>query len=171
VRQAHLKSPLERLSGIINEGVELIYIKNMKRNFIFIVLIVILLAVAGIWYIGSRKNENSSLSPSPSPIAQVTYICNGNKTIDAVFYKGETIAVKPGEQPIPSGSVKIILSDGRIFNLPQTISADGGRYANDDESFIFWSKGDGALIFENGVEKNYINCIVPAQNSSESPNP
>lgn len=62
--------------------------------------------------------------------------------------------------PIPSGSVKIILSDGRTFNLPQTISADGGRYANSDESFVFWSKGDGAMVLENNIEKNYMGCVV-----------
>jgi membrane-bound inhibitor of C-type lysozyme len=38
--------------------------------------------------------------------------------------------------PVLLGSVEIILSDGRNFNLPQTISASGIRYANDDESLI-----------------------------------
>ena len=93
-------------------------------------------------------------------ITQVTYICNGDKTIEAAFYKGETKPVEPGEMPIPSGSVKIVLSDGRSFDLPQTISADGGRYANNDESFVFWSKGDSATILENNIEKDYKGCIV-----------
>jgi membrane-bound inhibitor of C-type lysozyme len=98
--------------------------------------------------------------PAKSPIVQATYLCNGDKTIDVAFYKGEFKPVKPGEPPIPSGSVKIVLSDGRTFDLPQTISADGSRYANSDESFIFWSKGDGALVLENNVEKNYTGCVV-----------
>jgi len=96
-------------------------------------------------------------------IAQVMYICNNNKTINASFYKGKTKLVKPGEPPIPSGSMKIVLSDGRSFDLPQTISADGSRYANTDESFIFWSKGDGALVLENNIEKNYRGCIVSSE--------
>ncbi len=92
------------------------------------------------------------------PIAQATYICDGGKTIQAAFYKGEGQTVEPGQPPIPSGSVKLILSDGRNLNLAQTISADGGRYANSDESFIFWDKGDKALVLENGTEKDYKEC-------------
>lgn len=105
-------------------------------------------------------NGEKCVAVSVAPIAQVTYICNGGKTIEAVFYKGESKPVEPGQPPIPSGSVKIVLSDGRNFDLPQTISADGGRYANSDESFIFWSKGDGALMLENNVEKNYTGCFT-----------
>jgi membrane-bound inhibitor of C-type lysozyme len=141
----------------------------MKKNLIFIFLIVIILAGAGIWYANNKGNKSPSPSPSPSPIAQVTYICNGDKTIDAAFYKGEPKPVEPGEPPIPSGNVKIVLSDGRNFDLPQTISADGGRYANSDESFVFWSKGNGTLVLENNVEKNYIGCIVLAKDPGGLP--
>jgi membrane-bound inhibitor of C-type lysozyme len=141
----------------------------MKKNLIFIFLIVIILAGAGIWYANNKGNKSPSPSPSPSPIAQVTYICNGDKTIDAAFYKGEPKPVEPGEPPIPSGSVKIVLSDGRDFDLPQTISADGVRYAKSDESFVFWSKGNGALVLENNVEKSYIGCIVLAKDPGGLP--
>lgn len=61
--------------------------------------------------------------------------------------------------PVLLGSVEIILSDGRNFNLPQTISASGIRYANDDESLIFWSKGENAFILE-GDEGIYKNCFA-----------
>jgi membrane-bound inhibitor of C-type lysozyme len=137
----------------------------MKKNLIFIFLIVIILAGVGIWY----ANNKGKKSPSPSPIAQVTYICNGDKTITAAFYRGEPKPVEPGEPPIPSGSVKIVLSDGRNFDLPQTISADGTRYANSDESFVFWSRGNGALVLENNVEKNYIGCVVLAKDPGGLP--
>lgn len=138
----------------------------MNKNPILILLIVIIIAGAGIWYTYDKVNKN----PSPSPIAQVTYICNDNKTIYAAFYKGEVKIVKPGEMPIPSGSVKIVLSDGRNLDLTQTISADGSRYANSDESLVFWSKGNGALVLENNVEKNYIGCIVIAKDPGGLPN-
>ena len=110
----------------------------------------------------NKGNENVSLISSSSPlsvIAQVVYNCNDNKTIDATFYNGKSRSVNPGEPPVPSGSVGIILSDGRSFNLPQTISADGGRYASNDESFIFWSKGAGAFIEENN-KTTFENCKV-----------
>jgi membrane-bound inhibitor of C-type lysozyme len=95
-----------------------------------------------------------------SPIAQATYLCDGGKTIQAAFYKGEEHAVEPGQPPVPSGSVKIVLSDGRSFDLAKTLSADGGRYANADESFVFWDKGDTALVLENGAEKDYKGCLI-----------
>ena len=142
----------------------------MKKNFIFILLAVAIIAGAGIWYAGGKKNKSQSIPTpltsaptnpaTPSPVAQVTYTCDGGKTINAAFYKGGATPVNPGEPPTPSGNVKIALSDGRNFDLPQTISADGGRYANSDESFVFWSKGDGAIVLENNVQGSYTGCVV-----------
>ncbi len=132
----------------------------MKKNLIFIIVILIILAGVGIWYASQNGEEDLSPSPSPSLIAQVTYLCDDDRTIEAAFYKKEEESVEPGEQPIPSGSVKLVLNDGRSFDLPQTISADGGRYANSDESFIFWSKGDTAFVLENNIEKYYTGCVV-----------
>ncbi|HUX35628.1 MAG TPA: MliC family protein [Candidatus Paceibacterota bacterium] len=92
-------------------------------------------------------------------IVTATYSCDGNKTITASFYRGVNVPVpQPGEPPIPGGSVDLKLSDGRSMTLPQTISASGVRYANPDESFIFWNKGNGAFIMENNVE-TYSNCV------------
>jgi len=129
----------------------------MKKNSIVIFIIAIVIVGVGVWYFGINKNLPLSL------ITQVDYSCNNNKTINAAFYKGEEKAVQPGEMPIPSGSARIVLSDGRNFDLLQTISADGARYANSDESFIFWSKGDGALILENDEEKDYVGCMILAK--------
>ena len=93
-------------------------------------------------------------------VGSATYTCKNGKTIKADFYKGEQIPVKPGEMPIPTGSVDLKLSDGRTLTLPQTISASGIRYANKDESFVFWSKGNTAFITENNTE-TYSNCVTP----------
>lgn len=134
-----------------------------KKISIFIIIIILFFIGVLIYFDNSNGNQNQ-------PIAQATYICNNDKTIDAAYYKGETKTVEPGEQPIPTGSVKIALSDGRVLNLVQTISADGARYANSDESFIFWSKGNSALVLENNVEKSYIGCIAEANNPGGLPN-
>lgn len=61
--------------------------------------------------------------------------------------------------PVLSGSVEIILSDGRNFNLSQTISVSGIRYANDDESLIFWNKEENVFVLE-GDEGIYKNCFA-----------
>lgn len=73
------------------------------------------------------------------------YHCDGGRTIDANYY---------------AGVVALRLSDGRALTLAQTISASGARYADPEETFVFWSKGDGALVLENGVEKGYRGCVV-----------
>jgi membrane-bound inhibitor of C-type lysozyme len=139
----------------------------MKKNITFFVLLLIIIAVAGIWYVNDKGKKSSS--PLPSLIAEVTYICKGDKTINAAFYQGEIKKVEPGQMPIPSGSAKIVLSDGRNFDLPETISADGARYANSDESFVFWSRGNGALILENNAEKSYIGCLIFAKDPGGLP--
>jgi membrane-bound inhibitor of C-type lysozyme len=138
----------------------------MKKNLVPILVILVMLVVAGIgiWYASKISNINSA----PSLITKATYNCDGNKTITAAFYEGKTVAVQPGQPPIPTGSVKLVLSDGRNMDLSQTISADGARYANSDESFVFWSKGDGALFLENNAEKNYTNCVVTGTNTEVS---
>lgn len=103
----------------------------------------------------------------PVPIATVSYYCDAGKTISAIFYSGETKpAPSPDQSPTPSGSVALTLSYGHHMTLPQTISADGARYANDDESFIFWNKGNGAFVLENDQEKSYSGCIAVAPEST-----
>lgn len=79
-------------------------------------------------------------------IAAVTYACAADKAIQAVYH---------------DSSVMLSLSDGRDLTLPQTIAASGIRYANEDESFVFWSKGGTAFVTEGtdkGATNTYENC-------------
>ncbi len=99
----------------------------------------------------------------PAPIATASYYCNGGKTISAAYYKGAPApAPAPGQPPTPTGSVALTLSDGRAMTLAQTISADGARYANAGDAFVFWSRGNGALVLEDGQEKSYTGCVAVA---------
>jgi membrane-bound inhibitor of C-type lysozyme len=45
------------------------------------------------------------------------------------------------------------------MTLSQVVSASGARYANADESFVFWNKGDGAFIEEQGTT-TYADCVI-----------
>jgi membrane-bound inhibitor of C-type lysozyme len=127
----------------------------MNKKLISILVIIVIITTVGLWFFNKEKpGENTEI-----PI-KASYLCNEGKTMEVSFYKGMSQTVNPGEPPIPTGSVDLILSDGRQFNLPRTISASGVRYANQDESFIFWSKGNGALVLENNVQKSYIGCII-----------
>jgi len=115
--------------------------------------------ILGIWFfypsVSQQKNEN----PESVKENKVSYVCSESKTIQATYVIGVPIPVKSGERPIPNGSVQIVLSDGRTLSLPETISASGVRYANDDESIIFWNKGNGAFLLEDDKE-TYMNCLV-----------
>ena len=145
----------------------------MKKNaVVFIIVAIIIIGAAG-WYFFNKEKENPQIeSGSPTLLAQATYGCNEDKTIEASFYEDEQAQQipEPGQPPIPAGSVTLVLSDGRNYDLPQTISAYGSRYANSDESFVFWSKGQGALVLENNEEKSYQGCVVTAKDPGGLPN-
>ncbi len=94
------------------------------------------------------------------PVATDSYRCDGGKTLTAAYFDG---AVKPparqGQPPTPGGSVELTLGDGRTITLPQTLSGSGVRYANRDESVVFWSVGKGALLVESGAA-TYDHCMM-----------
>lgn len=80
--------------------------------------------------------------PTPTPIV-ANFTCAGGKSTQATF---------------AGDNVNLILSDGRRLSLPRAISADGARYTNTNESFVFWNVGNSAFIEENNVQ-TYSNCI------------
>lgn len=114
--------------------------------------IVVILAGMGaaIWYVTSQKEATAPVSETVSPSEmpaegiQAVFTCEGGKTITAVFSDNQ---------------VGLSLSDGRQVILPRAISASGARYANPDESFVFWNKGDTAFIEEFG-KQTYASCVT-----------
>ena len=80
------------------------------------------------------------------PVATATFKCTGGKAIDATFY---------------AHKVDLTLTDGRSLELPQVISGSGARYANADESFVFWNKGDTAFITEGSDDTmTFKDCVA-----------
>lgn len=61
-----------------------------------------------------------------------------------------------------------MLSDGRRFDLAQTLSADGARYATPSGAFVFWSKGNGAFVLEHG-RRTYAGCVEVAPDPGALP--
>ncbi len=81
-----------------------------------------------------------------TPTAVATFTCKGGKTIGASFY---------------ADKVELKLSDGRSLSLPQAMSGSGARYANKDESFVFWNKGNTAFITEGAAgDETYSDCVT-----------
>ena len=81
-----------------------------------------------------------------TPVAVASFKCQDGKTIEASFY---------------TDRVDLKLSDGRALSVPQAMSASGARYANSDESFVFWNKGDTAFVTEgkDGTQ-TYSDCVA-----------
>lgn len=91
-----------------------------------------------------------------------------NAKTTVILYEKENSAIKavfacPGDKAIyaefVADKVNLLLSDGRSLSIPRAISASGARYANADESFVFWNKGNGAFIEEKG-SVTYDGCVT-----------
>ncbi|MEI6316550.1 MAG: MliC family protein [bacterium] len=135
-----------------------------KKTWMWGVGAVIVLVVIGYYFRSKNQTEIEK-----TPIALASYFCDAHKTIIASYYDGESKPAPSADQPpIPGGSVSVVLSDGRTMTLHQTISADGGRYANADESIVFWGKGRGAMFLEHDTQ-TYTGCIEAAKDSGGLP--
>jgi hypothetical protein len=138
-------------------------------------IVVITAAAASVWMIVNKP-------PSPVPpvvvapvatttpphvVAEASYLCDGNRAIKAVFMDTDTPAkpATPDMPPTSTGSVALTLDTAPAITLPQSISADGARYGNESDALVFWSKGSGALVLQNGREGMYTNCIVVKDNA------
>ena len=97
------------------------------------------------------KNEQES-------VISALFVCpkeKGEMHLPVRFYRGD------------QAFMEMNWPDGRQLRLRQTISASGARYANEDESFVFWNKGNSAFIEENG-KVLYSNCFVGDQTGDET---
>ena len=102
----------------------------------------------------------AALAQSPSPVATVQYSCAQGKSLAAEYFDGPT-RTAPDGRPIPGGRVILTLADGKKLTLPQTLSGSGIRYANEGETFVFWSKGDTAFVEEGPSRKvTYADCVA-----------
>lgn len=111
-----------------------------------LLLMGIVLLVGVYLFFPQQFNKNGYPDPSPSmvPDVAVKYSCDNKKTIAAIYLNTKN-------------QVTLKLSDGRMLILDHATSADGARYANKDESIVFWSRGNTAFMTENG-RSTYSNC-------------
>ncbi|MFA5889034.1 MAG: MliC family protein [Candidatus Paceibacterota bacterium] len=109
-----------------------------------IVAIILFVAVFFCGFLIGRKFENKSVLGEA--INNVKFACVDDKTISASFYKN-FVHIKTDEL-------------GSVY-LPQTISASGARYANSNESIVFWNKADTAFITEGDPNTpTYEDCVI-----------
>jgi membrane-bound inhibitor of C-type lysozyme len=130
------------------------------RNFfkLIVATVVIIAAIAGVFLWGKPSGNPVPAAGTVKADTNVAvFVCDDSKSIKATFY------------PSNDTHVDLHLSDGRILAVPHAISASGARYANADESFVFWNKGDTAFVTENGTT-TYQNCAIPPQKIGQGKN-
>ncbi len=122
----------------------------MKTSTAIAVLAVFFIVILGGWWVVRNNNPvgQSGTATTTEPVATAAFACAQGKSIGAAFYQG---------------AVALQLSDGRTQSLPQVQSASGVRYANSDESFVFWGKGNTAFVTEGADQtQTFSGCIVVA---------
>jgi hypothetical protein len=114
---------------------------NKVTSFSQIFAVVLFLVVFFVGFFVGRPFGARMVTGDPLIIAK--YICEGNQKVRVDYYE----------------NFVYIKFEGIKTYLQRTISASGVRFANGDESLVFWGKGDGAFIELDGVI--YIdNCVV-----------
>ena len=116
--------------------------ERMVPWYSFAALLFVAALLAGYWFSMKEVRTTGPIGQDAAFPVDVSYACADGKAVIAI-YDQERVSLK--------------LSDGRSLELPQVIAASGIRYANEDESFVFWSKGRDAFIDENG-EMTYRDC-------------
>jgi len=128
----------------------------MKTSTATVVLgLLALVLVAGWWVFAGTEPAPGAEQPSANtPIATAAFVCAEGKAVGVVFYQG---------------SVTLTLSDGRTKTLPQAASGSGSRYAEADDTFVFWGKGNTAFITEGGSQtQTYTGCIAVAPDTTKT---
>ena len=95
-------------------------------------------------FMNGIKMGGTNAAIKTGTILDVVYTCKKGTVIEAVYH---------------DGTVDLFLPNQRHIVLPQVLSASGARYANPDESFVFWNKGDTAFITE-GKTTTFEDCVV-----------
>lgn len=108
----------------------------MNKKILAIGLVVIFLIIGG-WVIWKEKKSDTELVTDENKV--VTLYSNETSEIKAIFNNEE-------------GRVTFTQADLGTVTLPHAVSASGARYANEDESIVFWEHQDEVTITKNGKE-------------------
>lgn len=149
-----------------------------KKNIILLVAAAIIVISANVYVFAKinkgityvhKVNFPNAIKNDQGTQAQITNSAKMEKLIEAKFIckNNKTIQTKFDNN---NDTVDLVLSDGRNLKLPRAISASGARYANQEESLVFWNKGDTAFLEENGTS-TFANCFTQSDNKAGLANP
>ena len=118
-------NPLASAGLLINN-----FIMSKSVFWVLIVLIVILSIGTGVYgYLKWQKTPDQTPAPEIFTFVDATR----QKSVTAQFL---------------TDSMILKSADLGEVELPRAISGSGARYANSDESLVFWNKGDNATIYQ-----------------------
>ncbi len=98
---------------------------------------ILVIGVVGFAIFSLTHYKKEHAEPLPEVESTAVFMSEDGKTVPAIFYDGVVMFNIEG------------LGD---TVLAQTISGSGARYANEDESIVFWNKGDSVTITKDGVD-------------------
>ena len=137
----------------------MVYTYDYMKKYVLLLIVMLAASASVIFFLHEKTAKEETVIAHMKFIASVHYVCDKSKTIQAAFYEGAHVESPEGMPPVPTGSVEVAFDGAGSTTLKQTISADGGRYANQDESLIFWSKGTSAIIMHGDkLDTEYTNC-------------
>lgn len=122
----------------------------MKKVFIVILLVVVAVAIALIYF-----PESTTTLKDAEFTESIHYTCAEGKILTASF---------------AYGIARVALQDERVFTLEQ-VSVDhesGTKFANDGDQIVFWVRDGSAFLQEDGTT-TYSGCRVPSGIVAENP--
>jgi len=123
---------------------------KMRKEIGFLAVFAFIFVMLYLMLNGSFNFLNQAVAPTitPTPEDKITavYTCPNGEEITATYDNA-------------AGNVTVLMPGGAAETLPHAMSADGARYANADESFVFWNTGNEAMVEQNGVT-TYENCVT-----------
>ena len=122
----------------------------MNIRYIFVGLFVLLVLGVGGYYLWNKLGTKNA-----TPLSTAAYTCDTGKTIQASLY---------------DKSVKISLSDGREYSLPQVVASVGSRYTNAEQSIEFTTNDDGTASIGEGSSdiQTYSNCVAAGSDAAQT---
>jgi len=125
---------------------------NTKKILYMVGAIIIIVALYMLFYketkapvVADRSGESTGATSSVAEIVKIEYGCDQGDV--RMTFSGEDLSQAKVE----------LKSTGEEKNIQRVVSASGTRYANTDETFVFWSNGTTAFITENDTTI-YENC-------------
>ena len=136
------------------------------------------LLVGGIWLWQQDSYELVDETPlmpvslAPQVINHASYVCDRGHELDVTYLNrrdSATTTPSPDAPPVPTGAISVMFDGTAPVTLNQTLSADGARYASQDESLVVWNKGQGVMILDHDKETTFTGCIAVASDPGTLP--